>query len=894
LNDPYLYQTFTEVRVDTNVVDLVAQPLGFRSFYVNPTNGFFLNDRHYDLHGVNMHQDWLNCGWAVTNAQRDTNFTFIKEIGATFLRLSHYQHNDYTYQLADRNGLCVWSEVPIIDYITASPAFYTNSLQQLREMIRQRYNHPSVICWSVYNEITLQGGPSSTNLISQEVQLASQEDPTRFPTAAANSSDNDPTTLYNQIIAFNKYYGWYSSPLNGIGSWADNIHATYPNRCVGVSEYGAGASINHHSENPSLPANTASSFHPEEWQNTVHETNWQLMAARPFLWCKLIWNGFDFASDGRSEGDTPGRNDKGLVTYDRKVRKDAFYYYKANWTTNPMGYITGHTFTNRLTNNITAKVYANCDSVELFLNGTSQGTATSTNRIYTWPLGLLPGTNAVKAVGVKGGSNVMDLVIWNAPITPPVVSVITPVGAIAYLNSTNQTLQLSVGVSNPVPANPLTTVWSQLGGPGMVTLSDSTTLGTTANFSSDGIYSVGFTANNGGNTTIPFIVVVGAAGEITNGLVAWWKMNETGGNVAADSSANGRNATINGAVFTNLTVGYPSNTLRFNGSSSYATFSSPFVTQLTLVAWARASAQGNSAFPRIFNTPGYRLFFRFDNQGNNGFDFATFSTGNGDWFSGENTISTGRWYHVAASYDLSNLANVPAEYVNGMAIESPTVITTPSGTQPSSAGTGYIGNVAALNRAWSGDLSDLRIYNRNLSGAEIQILASAASGNYAPSVNAGRDQTTIWPAAANLTGVVTDDGQPNPPGAVAVAWSKFSGPGVVTFGNSNAISTTAIFSEAGTYQLQFAANDGQATTVGSLTVNVVMRPALSTVWLPNALQLSWLANSSNWLLQYQANPPSIGLGTNWMSVPDPLTNPFVVPIYPDAGSVFYRLVLTNQ
>ena len=302
LTDPYLYQTFVEVWNGTNVVDVVAQPLGFRYFSVDPTNGFFLNGHHYDLHGVNLHQDWLNCGWALTNAQRDTNFMFLKEIGTTFIRLSHYEHNDYTYQLADQNGICVWSEAPIIDYITASSAFYTNTLQQLKEMIRQRYNHPSVICWSVYNEITLDSGPSPTNLISQEVQLVAQEDPTRLSTAAANASDNDPSTFYSQLIAFNKYYGWYSSPLNEIGPWADYIHATYPTRCIGISEYGAGASIYQHSENPTFPANTGSSFHPEEWQNIVHETNWQLMAARPFLWCKLVWNEFDFASDGRNEG----------------------------------------------------------------------------------------------------------------------------------------------------------------------------------------------------------------------------------------------------------------------------------------------------------------------------------------------------------------------------------------------------------------------------------------------------------------------------------------------------------------------------------------------------------------------------------------------------------------
>ncbi len=516
LTDPYLYKTFVEVWNGTNVVDVVAQPLGFRYFSVDPTNGFFLNGQHYDLHGVNMHQDWLNCGWALTNAQRDTNFIFLKEIGATFLRLSHYEHNDYTYQLADQNGICVWSEVPIIDYITTSGAFTSNALQQLREMIRQRYNHPSVVCWSVYNEITLSMGDqgvgtfSTTNLINQEVQLVGQDDSTRPSTAAANTSDNDPSTLYTQLIAFNKYYGWYSSPLNGIGAWADNIHANYPTRCIGVSEYGAGASIYQHSENPTFPANTASNFHPEEWQNIVIETNWQMMAARPFLWCKLVWTSFDFASDGRNEGDTPGRNDKGLVTYDRQTRKDAFYFFKANWTTNPMVYITGHTFTNRLTNAITAKVYANCDSVELFVNGASQGSVTSSNCIFTWPVVLSGGTNSVQAIGIKGGIDVTDSLIWIAPASPPAVAIVNPATPTVFLNSTNVALSLSATAidyeSNSAPA--MTTAWSQTGGPGTITFGNTTALATTANFSTNGAYNLQFQATKGALTSSAGLTVV--------------------------------------------------------------------------------------------------------------------------------------------------------------------------------------------------------------------------------------------------------------------------------------------------------------------------------------------------------------------------------------------------
>ena len=512
LTDPYLYQTFVEVWNGTNAVDVVAQPLGFRYFSVDPNNGFFLNGQHYDLHGVNLHQDWLNCGWALTNAQRETNFLFIQDIGATMVRLSHYEHDDYTYQLADQDGIVLWSEVPLIDNITASTAFTSNSEQQLIEMIKQRYNHPSVVCWSVYNEITLNSGPNPDTLISQLVQIASQQDPTRYSTAAANTSNNDPSTLYTQLIDFNKYYGWYNGITSDFGPWADNFHATYPTRNVGISEYGAGANIYQHSENPVIEPANGGSYHPEEYQNLFHESHWLQMKVRPFLWSKLIWNLFDFASDGRNEGSAPGRNDKGLVTYDRQVRKDAFFWYKANWTTNPMVYITGHTFTNRLTNAITAKVYANCDSVELFLNGVSQGSTTSTSNIFTWPLILQSGTNTVQAIGTKGSSNVTDSLIWITPILPPYAAITNPALPTVYLNSTNVILQLSaIAIDNqPNSPPPLTTSWVQISGPGTVTFGNSNALSTTATFSTNGVYLLNFQAIKGALvTSIPLTAVVG-------------------------------------------------------------------------------------------------------------------------------------------------------------------------------------------------------------------------------------------------------------------------------------------------------------------------------------------------------------------------------------------------
>jgi beta-galactosidase len=355
----------------------------------------------------------LDCGWALTDAQRETNFALLKELGATAVRLSHYEHDDYTYQLADRTGIILWSEIPLVDRITESPAFYPNAKQQLQELIRQRGNHPSVICWGIFNEITMEKGPSPTNLVSQLARLVAQEDAMRPSTAATATTNANPVNWYSDLIVFNKYYGWYEGGFDDFVKWADKIHAEFPDRCIGVGEYGAGASLIQHSENPVKNPKPGGKFHPEEYQNLFHEAHWQAMQQRPYLWAKFVWNLCDFAVDGRNEGDTPGRNDKGLVTYDRQTRKDAFYFYQANWTTNPMVHITGQTFTNRQTNFITAKIYSNCEKVELFLNGKSDDVISSSNRIFKWPLELARGSNTVQAIGFKGDIQVTNFALWN-------------------------------------------------------------------------------------------------------------------------------------------------------------------------------------------------------------------------------------------------------------------------------------------------------------------------------------------------------------------------------------------------------------------------------------------------------------------------------------------------
>jgi beta-galactosidase len=457
LYDPYLYHVSVEVHSGAKLVDAVTQPLGFRYFRVDATNGFFLNGQHYDLHGVSMHQDWLHRGWAIGDAERQANFALLREIGATVVRLSHYQHSEHTYELADQSGIVLWTEIPLVNRITESPAFYANAKQQMRELIRQNYNHPSVLCWGLFNEITMSKGPAPTNLARQLAELVAEEDPTRPSTSAANDRDDEPSNWCSELSSFNKYFGWYNGELKEFGAWADRVHARYPTRSIGISEYGAGANPAHHSERAAHP-DPGGPFHPEEYQNLLHESHWQQMQERPFLWCKILWCMFDFASDGRNEGGLPGLNDKGLVTYDRSTRKDAFFYYKANWTTNPMVYITGHTLTNRMTNAITAKVYANCDTVELLLNGASQGVLTSTNRIFTWPVRLQRGTNTVQAVGIKGAIKVSDSLVWNVAAQAPVASMPGPAGALVYPNGTTDALRPSApaiqGKKDPPPGTP--------------------------------------------------------------------------------------------------------------------------------------------------------------------------------------------------------------------------------------------------------------------------------------------------------------------------------------------------------------------------------------------------------------------------------------------------------
>jgi beta-galactosidase len=302
-----------------------------------------LNGESYPLHGVNRHQDRPGKGWAISYADQDEDANIIYEIGATCVRLAHYPHSDYFYSLCDRKGFVVWAEVPLVNQVYNTPAFAENAKQQLTELIRQKYNHPSIFFWSLYNELGNSGRCDDPRpLVTQLNALAKQEDSTRLTTAASNDPSSKWPGLRSvaDLIAWNPYPGWYFGNPSQMNQLIDKYKRDTNDKPIGISEYGAGASIRQHEQNMKKAPAPGGKWHPEEWQAIVHEEDYAAIEARPYIWGSFAWVMFDFSSAWRKEGDANGINDKGLVTADRKTRKDAFYFYKAKWTTEPFVYIT--------------------------------------------------------------------------------------------------------------------------------------------------------------------------------------------------------------------------------------------------------------------------------------------------------------------------------------------------------------------------------------------------------------------------------------------------------------------------------------------------------------------------------------------------------------------------
>lgn len=396
LADPYCYTAEASIVRGIDVLELspldtISVTFGYRSFHVDPNTGFWLNGKNLPLHGVSRHQDCLDKGWALAKSDHELDIALIKEIGANTIRLAHYQHDQYFYDLCDHTGFVLWAEIPFISSFIFSKEAHDNTLSQMKELVAQNYNHPSIFFWGISNEITISGENEALYRNLCEVNaLAKSLDPSRLTTMAEVSMlPMDSEHVYiTDVLSYNHYFGWYVGDVANNGPWLDKFHAMNPDRCLGVSEYGAENILKWHTAYPDNHDYT------EEYASHYHHEMLKIFATRPYLWSTHVWNMFDFAADARNEGGVVGRNNKGLVTYDRKTKKDAFYIYKAYWTANPMIHVCGERFVDRAPDERNVTVYTNCPKVTLVVNNQEVATQDAIDHAVVF-----------KAVPLKDGAN---------------------------------------------------------------------------------------------------------------------------------------------------------------------------------------------------------------------------------------------------------------------------------------------------------------------------------------------------------------------------------------------------------------------------------------------------------------------------------------------------------
>ena len=421
-----LYQVTSTLLKNGEPVDRVSVTTGFRSIAAEYGRGFLLNGKPYRVYGVCRHEDVEGRGSALLPEDYDRDMALIEEIGATGLRLAHYPHAERIYDLADKYGICVWTEIPMCGpggfrfagYID-SPLLKENARQSVYELVYQKYNHPSVCFWGIFNELVWDDGKAFRDygdpapFVRELNDLFHRLDSSRLTTMAVCEEETHMKGC-SDLIAWNKYFGWYDRHIEKTGEFYDRFHTNIFPQCGGVSEYGAGASIRHHVPSVSCNDSFTPNFHPEERQNVVHEANWAVFRECPWMWGTFIWNLADFGSYVKNEGDRPGINDKGLVTYDRSVRKDSFYFYKAEWTSEPMVYITSRRFSPRTEATTDVKVYSNQPKATLYVNGKKIGDACNDgmSRLVWHQVTLSPGDNEIRVVCGNGKKAVVDSCVW--------------------------------------------------------------------------------------------------------------------------------------------------------------------------------------------------------------------------------------------------------------------------------------------------------------------------------------------------------------------------------------------------------------------------------------------------------------------------------------------------
>ncbi len=392
--DPHMYTLRAELLDGETVLDTVSTQFGFRTLSVDPERGFLLNGREYPLRGVARHQDRIGFGNALLPEHHQEDIRLIRELGATTIRLAHYQHDQYFYDLCDEAGLVIWAEIPYISQHMSEGR--ENTVSQMTELITQCYNHPSICFWGLSNEITMNGAEDPDLILNHRIlnKLVKRMDPIRLTTVAALSMcPMDATYLtIPDVVSYNHYFGWYGGDTDMNGPWLDKFHAKNPTIPIGISEYGCEA-LNWHTSNP------VQGDYTEEYQAHYHEELIRQLYTRPYIWATHCWNMFDFGADARAEGGENGQNHKGLVTIDRKYKKDAFYAYKAWLSDEPFVHICGKRYTDRVEDVTRVTVYSNQPQVELFANGKSLGVQTAGDHFFYF---IVPNVGETTLVAVAG------------------------------------------------------------------------------------------------------------------------------------------------------------------------------------------------------------------------------------------------------------------------------------------------------------------------------------------------------------------------------------------------------------------------------------------------------------------------------------------------------------
>lgn len=411
--DPYLYKVVSRLLQNGRVLDEVVQPLGLRKYEVVAGKGFFLNGKKYPMYGVTRHQDWWGLGSALTNKEHDFDLAQIMDIGATTVRFAHYQQSDYIYSRCDTLGLVIWAEIPFVNRVTGQE--WDNAHQQMRELVRQSFNHPSIYVWGIHNEVYHPHG--YTAALTQSIHdLCKQEDPDRY-TVSVNGYGNvgHPVNQNADIQGMNRYFGWYERKIQDIKPWIEKMEKEYPRQRLMLTEYGADANIAHQTEILGDALNWTSPFYPETFQTKTHEYQWSVIAQHPYITASYLWNMFDFAVPTSKRGSVDARNMKGMMTFDRKIKKDSYFWYKANWSKEPVLYMTQRRNVLRERKETSVTVYSNIGTPKVYLNdrelsGIRKG-YTDVHYVFDKVL-LNDGKNVLRAVVTWQGREYVDEMEW--------------------------------------------------------------------------------------------------------------------------------------------------------------------------------------------------------------------------------------------------------------------------------------------------------------------------------------------------------------------------------------------------------------------------------------------------------------------------------------------------